>query len=222
LSCSIQFDTIIVREAKLTRVKVCGITNLEDAWVATEAGADALGFVFVPNTPRYIEPDHANTIMRQIPPLVTTIGLFVDVDGAHIQNVATNCRLDAIQLHGNEPPEFCHSLDLRVIKAFRVKGNETLDILPKFQVDAYLLDAYVKGKLGGTGETFDWNLACHAKRYGQIILAGGLNPSNVSTAISQVKPYAVDVSSGVEVEPGRKDPEKVRDFIRTVRETDLS
>ena len=190
--------------------------------MATEAGADALGFVFVPNTPRYIEPDHANTIMKQIPPLVTTIGLFVDVDGAHIQNVATNCRLDAIQLHGNEPPEFCHSLDLRVIKAFRVKGNETLDILPKFQVDAYLLDAYVKGKLGGTGETFDWNLACHAKRYGQIILAGGLNPSNVSTAISQVKPYAVDVSSGVEVEPGRKDPEKVRDFIRTVRETDLS
>ena len=212
----------LIRENKLTRVKVCGITNLEDAWTAIEAGTDALGFVFVPNTPRYIEPDHANTIMRQIPPLVTTIGLFVDVDGAHIQNVATNCRLDAIQLHGNEPPEFCHSLDLRVIKAFRVKGNETLDILPKFQVDAYLLDAYVKGKLGGTGETFDWNLACHAKRYGQIILAGGLNPSNVSTAISQVKPYAVDVSSGVEVEPGRKDPEKVRDFIRTVRETDLS
>ena len=206
----------------MTRVKVCGITNLEDAWTATEAGADALGFVFVPNTPRYIEPDHANAIMRQIPPQVVTIGLFADADSAQIQEVATNCRLDAIQLHGNEPPELCHSLNLKVIKAFRVKGNETLNILPKFQVDAYLLDAYVKGKLGGTGETFDWNLACRAKRYGQIILAGGLNPSNVSTAISQVKPYAVDVSSGVEAEPGRKDPEKVRDFIRTVRETDLS
>ncbi len=206
----------------MTRVKVCGITNLEDAWTATEAGADALGFVFVSNTPRYIEPDHAWTIIRQLPPFIITTGLFVDSDSAQIQNVATNCRLDAIQLHGNEPPELCHSLDLRVIKAFRVKGNETLDILPKFQVDAYLLDTYVKGKMGGTGETFDWDLACRAKRYGQIILAGGLNPSNVSTAISQVKPYAVDVSSGVEAEAGRKDPEKVRDFIRAVREADLS
>ena len=206
----------------MTRVKVCGITNLEDAWTAIEAGTDALGFVFVPNTPRYIEPDDANTIMRQIPPLVTTIGLFVNAGSTQIRDVATNCRLDAIQLHGNESPELCHSLNLRIIKAFRIKESEPLNILSKFQVDAYLLDTYVKGKLGGTGETFDWNLACRAKRYGQIILAGGLNPSNVSTAINQVKPYAVDVSSGVEAEPGRKDPEKVKDFIRAVRETDLN
>ena len=206
----------------MTRVKVCGITNLEDAWTAIEAGTDALGFVFVPNTPRYIEPDDANTIMRQIPPLVTTIGLFVNAGSTQIRDVAKNCRLDAIQLHGNESPELCHSLNLRIIKAFRIKESEPLNILSKFQVDAYLLDTYVKGILGGTGKTFDWNLACHAKKYGQIILAGGLNPSNVSTAINQVKPYAVDVSSGVEAEPGRKDPKKVRDFIRTVRETDLS
>ena len=206
----------------MTRVKVCGITNLEDAWTAIEAGTDALGFVFVPNTPRYIEPDDANAIMRQIPPLVTTIGLFVNAGGTQIRDVAKKCRLDAIQLHGNESPELCHSLNLRIIKAFRIKESEPLNILSKFQVDAYLLDTYVKGKLGGTGKTFDWNLAYHAKKYGQIILAGGLNPSNVSTAINQVKPYAVDVSSGVEAEPGRKDPQKVRDFIRTVRETDLS
>lgn len=206
----------------MTRVKVCGITNLEDAWTAIEAGTDALGFVFVPNTPRYIEPDDANAIMRQIPPLVTTIGLFVNAGSTQIRDVATNCRLDAIQLHGNESPELCHSLNLKIIKAFRIKESEPLNILSKFQVDAYLLDTYVKGKLGGTGKTFDWNLAYRAKKYGQIILAGGLNPSNVSTAINQVKPYAVDVSSGVEAEPGRKDPKKVRDFIRTVRETDLS
>ena len=206
----------------MTRVKVCGITNLEDAWTAIEAGTDALGFVFVPNTPRYIKPDDAKAIMRQIPPLVTTIGLFVNAGGTQIRDVAKKCRLDAIQLHGNESPELCHSLNLRIIKAFRIKESEPLNILSKFQVDAYLLDTYVKGKLGGTGKTFDWNLACRAKKYGQIILAGGLNPSNVSTAINQVKPYAVDVSSGVEAEPGRKDPKKVRDFIRTVRETDLS
>ena len=206
----------------MTRVKVCGITNLEDAWTAIEAGTDALGFVFVPNTPRYIEPDDANAIMRQIPPLVTTIGLFVNAGSTQIRDVATNCRLDAIQLHGNESPELCHSLNLKIIKAFRITESEPLNILSKFQVDAYLLDTYVKGKLGGTGKTFDWNLAYRAKKYGQIILAGGLNPSNVSTAINQVKPYAVDVSSGVEAEPGRKDPKKVRDFIRTVRETDLN
>ena len=206
----------------MTRVKVCGITNLEDAWTAIEAGTDALGFVFVPNTPRYIKPDDAKAIMRQIPPLVTTIGLFVNAGGTQIRDVAKKCRLDAIQLHGNESPELCHSLNLRIIKAFRIKESEPLNILSKFQVDAYLLDTYVKGKLGGTGKTFDWNLAYRAKKYGQIILAGGLNPSNVSTAINQVKPYAVDVSSGVEAEPGRKDPKKVRDFIRTVRETDLS
>ena len=206
----------------MTRVKVCGITNLEDAWTAIEAGTDALGFVFVPNTPRYIKPDDAKAIMRQIPPLVTTIGLFVNAGSTQIRDVAKNCRLDAIQLHGNESPELCHSLNLRIIKAFRIKESEPLNILSKFQVDAYLLDTYVKGKLGGTGKTFDWNLAYRAKKYGQIILAGGLNPSNVSTAINQVKPYAVDVSSGVEAEPGRKDPKKVRDFIRTVRETALS
>ena len=115
----------------MTRVKVCGITNLEDAWTAIEAGTDALGFVFVPNTPRYIEPDDANAIMRQIPPLVTTIGLFVNAGSTQIRDVAKNCRLDAIQLHGNESPELCHSLNLRIIKAFRIKESEPLNI-PSF------------------------------------------------------------------------------------------
>jgi phosphoribosylanthranilate isomerase len=201
----------------LTRIKICGTTNLDDALIAVEAGADALGFIFVPNTPRYLHPDEAAKIIEELPPFITTVGLFVNAEQKEIDTIANNCSLDAIQLHGEEPPELCVTLNRRVVKAFRVKDESSLSRLHDYHVRAYLLDTYVKGTMGGTGKVFDWNLAVKAKQYGRIILAGGLNPDNIASAILQVRPYGVDVSSGVEVSPGRKDPAKIKAFIGAVR-----
>ena len=204
----------------MTRIKICGTTNLDDALVAIEAGADALGFIFVPNTPRYIHPDQAAKIIEDLSPFITTVGSFVNVEQTAIETIADNCHLDVIQLHGEEPPELCHALDRRSIKAFRVKDELSLSCLPDYRVSAYLLDTYVEGAMGGTGKVFDWNLAVKAKQHGRIILAGGLAPDNVASAVRQVRPYGVDVSSGVEANPGHKDPAKVKAFIRAVREVD--
>jgi phosphoribosylanthranilate isomerase len=190
---------------------------LDDALMAIEAGADALGFVFVPNTPRYIHPEQAGSIIDQLPPFITTVGLFVNAEQQGIEAIADGCRLNLIQLHGDEPPDLCVVLSRRVIKAFRVKDELSLSRLSDYRVSAYLLDTYVKGAMGGTGKSFDWNLALKAKSYGRIILAGGLNPDNVASAVLQVRPYGVDVSSGVEARPGRKDSAKVKAFIRAVR-----
>jgi phosphoribosylanthranilate isomerase len=201
----------------LTRIKICGTTNLDDALIAVEAGADALGFIFVPNTPRYIHPNQAAKIIENLPPFITTVGLFVNAEQIEIDTIANDCSLDAIQLHGEEPPEFCQTLNRRVVKAFRVKDESSLSGLHDYHVSAYLLDTYVKGTMGGTGKVFDWNLAVKAKQYGRIILAGGLNPDNIASAILRVRPYGVDVSSGVEVRPDRKDPAKVKAFIGAVR-----
>ena len=201
----------------MTRIKICGTTNLDDALIAVEAGADALGFIFVPNTPRYLHPDEAAKIIEELPPFITTVGLFVNAEQKEIDTIANNCSLDAIQLHGEEPPELCVTLNRRVVKAFRVKDESSLSRLRDYHVRAYLLDTYVKGTMGGTGKVFDWNLAVKAKQYGRIILAGGLNPHNIASAILRVRPYGVDVSSGVEASPGRKDPAKVKAFIGAVR-----
>ena len=204
----------------MTRIKICGITHLNDALMAIEAGADALGFVFVPNTPRYIHPEQARSIIDQLPPFITTVGLFVNAEQQGIEAIADGCRLNLIQLHGDELPTLCVALSRRVIKAFRVKDESSVSRLSDYRVSAYLLDTYVKGAMGGTGKSFDWNLALKAKSYGRIILAGGLTPDNVASAVLQVRPYGVDVSSGVEASPGRKDPAKVKAFIRAVRETE--
>ena len=201
----------------MTRIKICGTTNLDDALIAVEAGADALGFIFVPNTPRYLPPDEAAKIIEELPPFITTVGLFVNAEQKEIDTIANNCSLDAIQLHGEEPPELCVTLNRRVVKAFRVKDESSLSRLHDYHVRAYLLDTYVKGTMGGTGKVFDWNLAVKAKQYGRIISAGGLNPHNIASAILRVRPYGVDVSSGVEASPGRKDPAKVKAFIGAVR-----
>lgn len=205
----------------LTRVKICGITHQEDAETAVEAGADALGFVFAPNTPRFVEPDQVAAIVAQLPPFVTTVGLFVSNDAAKIRAIIDRCRLDVIQIHADVSPEFCHALGRRVIKAIRVKDESSLSILSDYNVNAFLLDAYVEGKMGGTGQVFDWDLALKAKTYGRITVAGGLNPDNVAQAVRRVKPYGVDVSSGVESRPGRKDPQKIRDFINAVRSAEV-
>ena len=201
----------------MTKVKICGITNLDDALAAVEFGADAIGFVFVPNTPRYIEPAKAAEIIARLPPFVTTVGLFVNDSQEHIKQIADQCKLSALQLHGQESPDFCLQFNRKVIKAFRIKNKEILTALPKYTVSAYLLDTYVKGAMGGTGVTFDWSLALEAKKYGLVILAGGLNPGNVAEAIQQVHPYGVDVSSGVEAEPGKKDHGKMKDFIAAAK-----
>jgi phosphoribosylanthranilate isomerase len=202
----------------MTKVKICGITNLDDALAAVEFGADALGFNFVPNTPRYIEPPQAAEISAQLPPFVTIVGVFVDAAIEDIKLIAAQCKLDVLQLHGKEPPDFCRQFNRRVIKAFRIKHQDSLTVLPRYTVSAYLLDTYVKGAMGGTGVTFDWKLAADAKRYGLVLLAGGLNPENVASAIQAVHPYGVDVSSGVEAEPGKKDHGKLKHFIAAVKD----
>ena len=205
----------------MTRIKICGITNIDDALMSVDAGADALGFNFVPDTPRYLKDTKAAAkIIEQLPPFITTVGLFVNADPALIQSIADECHLDMLQLHGDESPQFCQGFNRRVIKAVRIKDELSCSHLSDYRVSGYLLDTYVKGALGGTGVAFDWSLAVKAKQYGRIVLAGGLDPDNVASAVRQVRPYGVDVSSRVEASPGRKDPVKVGGFIRNVKEVD--
>ncbi len=194
-------------------MKICGITNLEDALFAAEAGADALGFIFYAQSPRYIAPDRAREIILRLPPFVATVGVFVNEELDRVKEIMAHCHLDYAQLHGDEPPEQVAALAPRTIKAMRVRSAAGVERLSDYRAAAYLLDAYHPTKLGGTGETWDWELAAAAKRYGPVILAGGLTPDNVAAAIERVQPYAVDVSSGVEAAPGIKDHQKVQRFI---------
>ncbi|MGB9825129.1 MAG: phosphoribosylanthranilate isomerase [Desulfofundulus sp.] len=202
----------------MVRVKICGITDISSALVAAEAGADALGFVFAPS-PRRITPSLARRICRELPPFITRVGVFVDAPLEEVRAVAEYCGLDVIQLHGNEPPDYCHSLGRRVIKAFRVGVELDPVELARYPVDAILLDSYVVGQKGGTGQPFDWQLAASLKIARPLILAGGLRPDNVGRAVAMVKPYGVDVSSGVEKDgqPGKKDPDKIRRFIAAAK-----
>jgi phosphoribosylanthranilate isomerase len=197
----------------MVRVKICGITTLDDALMAVAAGADALGFVFYDKSPRNISPVQAAAIIATLPPFVQTVGLFVNEETERINWTAAYCGLDLVQLHGDETPEDCLEVNHRVIKAFRMKSIVSIEPLQSFQVAGYLLDAWCPDSYGGTGLTFNWEMAAAARQYGRIILAGGLTPENVVEAIRQVEPYAVDVSSGVESAPGKKDREKVRRFI---------
>jgi phosphoribosylanthranilate isomerase len=196
------------------RIKICGITNLRDAVAAVEAGADALGFVFAPS-PRQVTPEQAREIIGELPPFVTTVGLVVNQDPRPILEA---CFLDVIQFHGDETPEEVAAVDRRCYRAFRLRSEADLEPLPTFSCSAYLLDAYVPGVPGGTGQRFPWSLAENAKRFGRpVIVAGGLTPENVALCIRTTRPYGVDVSSGVEAEPGRKDHQLVRSFIANAR-----
>lgn len=201
----------------MVKVKICGITNLEDALAAVEAGADALGFVFYAGSPRHILPGQAASIIRHLPPFVDTVGLFVDEHPDTVNSTANRCGLDLIQLHGDEPPGYCNSIQRRVIKAFRVKSIDCLDSASRYAVSAILLDAWSPVAHGGTGQTFNWEIAASAAATARIILAGGLTPGNVAAAVRQVRPYAVDVSSGVELSPGRKDAGMIREFINQAK-----
>jgi phosphoribosylanthranilate isomerase len=202
----------------MTRIKICGITNIDDAEAAIEYGADALGFVFYPDSPRAVSPDAAKSIISSLPPFVTTVGVFVDESKDEIERISSHAGLNIIQLHGSEPPDKCN-LSRKTVKAIRVKELSDLEVLNKYtNVTAFLLDAYSPDALGGTGQVFNWEIAVEAKRFGNIILAGGLNPDNVGEAIKQVCPYAVDVASGVESNTkGKKDHLRLKAFIENAK-----
>lgn len=200
----------------MTRVKICGITNVEDAMQAVEAGADALGFVFFDESPRHIAHERAREIIERVPAFVTTVGVFVNEPAWRVEEIMRLTGLDVAQLHGDESPEECSKFR-RVIKALRVEKMTDLEPMQSYHVSAFLLDAFSKGEYGGTGRVFNWDIAVEAKKYGSVILAGGLNSDNVAEAVKYVRPFAVDVSSGVEAEKGIKDHEKVRQFIRRAR-----
>lgn len=203
----------------MVKIKICGITSLEDALTAVEAGADALGFVFYAASPRHIFPEQATRIISQLPPFVQTVGLFVNEEATTVNEVADLCRLDLVQLHGDESADYCQQISRRVLKAFRVRSLTCLDPIKDYRVAGYLLDTFSPSFYGGTGTSFNWEIATEAvKRHQRIILAGGLTPDNVAEAIRQVRPYGVDVSSGVEAGPGKKDREKVREFIGNAKE----
>lgn len=202
----------------MTRVKICGITSRDDAVAAVEAGADALGFIFVEGTRRWIEPDAAAAIIREIGPFVTTVGVFVDRTVEETEGIAARSGISLAQLHGSEGPEACDRLRIPFVKAIRIKGEHDLAALARYKgARAFLLDTFVADSLGGTGRTFPWEIAARAAKEARVILSGGLTPDNVAKAIAQVRPYGVDVSSGVESSPGRKDHRKVREFIEQAK-----
>ncbi len=201
----------------MIKIKICGITNLEDALAATDAGADALGFNFYKKSPRYIDPEKAAEIMAQLPPFIVPVAIFVNEREEKIRNIQFTTGIKVLQFHGDERPEFCERFATRVIKAFQVKDKESLKQMAHYHVSAFLLDSYRDGMRGGTGETFDWHLAVVAKTFGKVILAGGLTPDNVVEAVKLVQPYGVDVAGGVEKEKGIKDHAKLKKFITEVR-----
>lgn len=201
------------------RVKICGITNGRDARLALEAGADALGFNFYPPSPRYLEPDAAARIIRRLPRGVTTVGVFVDTATEQILHIVRTSGVIMVQLHGKENPAQVAALAQHwpVIKAFRVRRGFRTARLHNFPAaTAFLLDGFSRKLPGGTGTRFDWRIAARARRYGTIILSGGLTPENVAAAIAQVHPAAVDVCSGVEASPGKKDPARLRALLREI------
>jgi phosphoribosylanthranilate isomerase len=198
------------------RIKICGITNLDDARLAVELGADMLGFIFFAKSRRAVTRETAAQICRQLD--VEKVGVFVNESAPVIQATLAACGLTAIQFHGEEPPAFCRQFPVKAIKALRVRDTGSLVAAAEYDVDALLLDTYTDSQHGGTGRTFDWQLAVQAKQFGRpIILSGGLTPENVRDAIATVQPYAVDVASGVEQAPGKKDPEKLRRFIEACK-----
>lgn len=210
-----------------TRIKVCGITNIEDAKAAIDAGVDAIGFIFAENSPRYVSPEKVKEIVAALPPFINITGVFVDKDPVEIEEIIAYCGLNYVQLHGSEDGEYCSKLaqaatPCKVIKAFRV-GTATMaaDFKPyEESVKGFLLDTYVEGQEGGTGKPFNWSIIESLNLQLPVILAGGLTPENVAEAVRAVRPFAVDINSGVEIEPGKKDIDKLRAAIANVAEAD--
>lgn len=202
------------------KVKICGITRVADAQAAAAAGADLIGLMFYAGSPRHISLARAVEISRVLPPSVQRVGVFVNPSASEVAEAIVACGLNWLQFHGDEPSAFCAQFGLRSVKALRVRDAASLAALADYQTDAFLLDAYSPAGRGGTVESFNWALAVEAKKFGKpIFLAGGLTPANVAAAVRQVRPFAVDVSSGVESAPGEKDSAKVAAFIANARLT---
>ncbi|MBI4707047.1 MAG: phosphoribosylanthranilate isomerase [Candidatus Omnitrophica bacterium] len=201
------------------KVKICGITNLEDALASVFAGCDSLGFMFYRRSPRYISPERARNIINIIPKEIVKIGVFVNTPEKNIKQIAKFCKLDILQFHGNESPEFCRRFKgYKIIKAFRVKDKINLKQIKKYKVFAYLFDTFVESTPGGTGKKFNWQLIKHLHGVEQpIFLSGGLNCRNVKKAVNYLHPDWVDVCSAVEVFPGKKDHVKVKDFVKAAK-----
>ncbi len=202
------------------KIKICGITNWDDAKVAIDAGANALGFVFYAKSPRYIDPAVAQRIIAQLPPFVLAVGVFVNHDPNTIRAIIDECGLAFAQLHGDETPAFCEALGKPVLRALRLQDRSSLLALAEYKgrigIRGFVVDAFSSQAFGGTGQTVDWALAREVAQHVPILLAGGLTPTNVREAIQQVQPYGVDVSSGVEERPGKKDHDKIRAFTQAV------
>ncbi len=205
----------------VVKVKVCGITNLEDAQAAVEAGADALGFVCYRKSPRFVDAEVIRAIVSELPPFVLPVGVFVNEEQKVVRDLLDRCGLVLAQLHGDETAAYCESLGRPVLKAIRLQSRSGFLALAEFKgralVRGILVDAFSDAAYGGTGHRVDWNLAAEASQLGRVILAGGLTPENVGEAMKIVRPYGVDVSSGVEANPGRKDHAKVRAFIKAAK-----
>lgn len=200
-------------------IKICGITNTADARFAVSCGATALGFIFYDRSPRYITPDQVRKIIEALPQEIDKVGVFVNSPIQEVNQIAAGSGLTQVQLHGDEDPAYCRAMKLDVIKAFRIKNSQDIEGIRLFKTAFFLLDAFAEGAYGGTGKTFDRALALKAKKYGTpLILSGGLTPDNVADSVRKVTPYGVDVSSGVELEPGLKDHEKVKRFIENAIE----
>jgi len=200
------------------KVKICGLTSVADAVGAAEAGADLIGLMFYERSPRHVSLDAAAEIVRQLPSFVVRVGVFVNPTAAFVEDAVARCGLNMLQFHGDEPPAFCTRFGVMSMKAFRIRDAESLKPLSAYATDAWLLDAFTSGQLGGSGERFDWDLAVEAQKLGRpIFLAGGLTSDNVAEAVRRVRPFGVDVSSGVESVPGQKDLAKIRAFIAAAK-----
>lgn len=198
-------------------VKICGLTNLEDTMDAIELGADFLGFNFYPDSPRYIQPDRAKEIFREIPGGVVKVGIFVNADIQTVIDMAIDLELDYLQFHGDETPDYCNRFGRPWWKAFRPQNEKDLAIISPYKSEWLLIDSFVEKAFGGTGIVSNWDLAQKAKQYGKLILSGGLRSDNIEMALGSVKPYAVDVASGVESSPGVKERSKMEEFIKRVK-----
>ena len=207
----------------MREIKICGLTTLADASTACAAGANAVGFIFHPPSPRYILPEQARKIIRNLPTSICTVGVFVNLDLANLMEIVTFCGIDLIQLHGDEPPEYCRKLPVeRLIKALFPSDEAAIEEAVAYPARAILIDSRTPSQYGGTGQTADWSLAQKMKTLGRpLVLAGGLNPENVAGAIAAVGPDALDFNSGVEIAPRRKDPDKIERAIAAVRKADL-
>ena len=207
-----------------TRIKMCGLTREKDVEAGVEAGLDALGFIFYRKSPRNVEPDFVRSVVAKMPPFTDCVGVFVNRGREEVEEIVEYCGLSHAQLHGSEDPKYCERIErfvspCRVVKAFRVSEESTREEFDPYAkvIHGYLLDTYVKGNAGGTGEIFDWSIIKRLNLQRPMILAGGLDPDNIEEALKQVQPFGVDVNSGVEIEPGIKDHAKLFEFVLKVR-----